>query len=389
MLGYTGNSMSDFYAVLNVERTADAREIKTAYRKLALRYHPDRNPGDTDAEERFKQINEAYAVLSDAEKRSRYDRFGTADAAGVGFQGDIFDIFSSVFGAGFAGGGAQVQRGVDGEDLEAQLTISLEQAREGSTVPLDVERYTTCDRCKGDRAEPGKDGRRTCPTCAGAGQVRQQAQSLFGTVMTARTCPQCRGIGDLITDPCSNCSGRGRVRERAAVDVSLPRGIDGGYRLRIPREGNVGLDGGQTGDLYVYLELEPHPYLARDGDDIHFDLKVGFAQAALGAAFEVPTLDGMDAIEIPPGTQPGAEFRLRGKGMPRLRSIGTGDQIVRVRVEVPSDLSDRAREILRAYAEEMGEALEEKTTLGERIKGFFRKRQAAKDEKTDRHATEA
>ena len=380
--------MSDFYAVLNVDRDADAKEIKTAYRKLALKYHPDKNPGDADAEERFKQINEAYAVLSDPEKRTRYDRFGSADAAGVGFQGDIFDIFSSVFGAGFAGGGVQAQRGVDGEDLEAQLTITLEQAREGTTVPLEVERYTTCDRCHGERAEPGKNGRRTCPTCGGAGQVRQQAQSLFGTVMTARTCPQCRGIGDIITDPCGKCSGRGRVREQATVDVSLPRGIDGGYRLRIPREGNVGLDGGQTGDLYVYLELEPHPYLTREGDDIRYDLRIGFAQAALGASFEVPTLDGTDVIEVPAGTQPGTEFRLRGKGMPRLRRVGMGDQIVDVRVEVPTELTDRARELLRDYAEEVGEALEERTTLGERIKGFFRKRQGHKDDKTEKRATE-
>ena len=374
--------MSDFYQVLGVERNADAKTIKAAYRKLALKYHPDKNPGDSDAEERFKEINEAYAVLSDDEKRARYDRFGSADAAGVGFTGDIFDIFSSVFGGGFAGAGAgaQVQRGVDGEDLEAQLIITLEQARDGDTVPLEVERYTTCGRCKGERAEPGKDGKRTCPTCSGIGQVRQQAQSLFGTVMTARTCPECRGIGQIITDPCGECSGRGRVREMATVDVSLPRGIDGGYRLRIPREGNVGLDGGQTGDLYVYLELEPHPVLTRDGDDIRFRLPVGFSQATLGASFEVPTLDGPEVVDVPPGTQPGAEFRLRGKGMPRLRRVGMGDQIVEVKVDVPTDLPAKAKELLREYAAEMGEELEEKASLGERIMGFFRKKSATKDE---------
>lgn len=385
--------MSDFYDVLGVERNADAKKIKAAYRKMALKYHPDKNPGDTEAEERFKQINEAYAVLSDDEKRARYDRFGSADAAGVGFTGDIFDIFSSVFGGGFAGAGAGVQRqrGVDGEDLEVQLTITLDQAREGASVPLEVERYTTCDRCKGERAEPGKNGKRTCPTCSGAGQVRQQAQSLFGTVMTARTCPQCRGIGEIITDPCGACSGRGRVRERAEIEVSLPRGIDGGYRLRIPREGNVGLDGGQAGDLYVYLELEPHPALTRDGDDVRFELSLGFAQAALGAKFEVPTLDGPEMVEIPPGTQPGTEFRLRGKGMPRLRRVGMGDQVVEVNVDVPSDLPEKARDLLRAYAAEMGEAVEEKATLGDRIMGFFRKKSGAPkdDRKSEAHATEA
>ena len=309
-------------------------------------------------------------MLSDDEKRQRYDRFGSAEG-GAQFSGDIFDIFASVFGGGFAAGGGRTSRGQAGEDLETELTITLEQARAGETVPVSVRRLTTCDRCKGDRADPDGSGRTTCGTCGGRGQVRAQAQSLFGTVMTARACPTCHGLGDVIEDPCGRCEGRGRVEETAAIDVDLPRGIDGGYRLRIPRQGNAGVDGGPSGDLYVYIEMEPHGFLRRDGDDLRFELRVGLAQAALGSSFEVPTLDGPEVLEIPAGTQAGREFRLSGKGMPRLRRVGMGDQVVSVRVATPTKLSARARELLEAYAEEVGEEIEEKATLKDRIQGLF------------------
>jgi len=371
----------DHYDTLGVPRDADAQTIKSAYRKLALRYHPDRNNGDTEAEERFKAINEAYAVLSDPEKRSRFDRYGDADAQAA-FTGDIFDVFASVFGGGMAGRRGPRQRGMAGEDLEVELDVSLDQARDGATLQVEVERFTTCDHCKGERSEPGGQGRRRCDTCGGAGQVRAQAQSIFGTVVTTQTCPSCRGMGEVIVTPCSVCRGAGRRPDSAMVDVPLPKGIDGGYRLRIPREGNVGVDGGPTGDLYVYVQMVPHEHLERDGDDLRSELRVGVAQAALGSCFEVPTLDGPELIEIVPGTQSGTEVRLRGKGMPRLRQVGSGDQIVTVVVETPKRLSKRARSLLEEYAEEVGEVIEARETLTERIKGFFagRKRGKTTDE---------
>lgn len=368
---------TDYYELLGISRDADASTVKTSYRKLALKFHPDRNPDDPDAEETFKNLNEAYAVLSDPEKRARYDRYGSEDpGVQMGGGADIFDIFASVFGSGFASGGPRSgpSRGQAGEDLEARLAITLEQAREGATIQVEVERMTRCDRCEGDQTEPGKDGRTGCPTCGGAGQVRQQAQSLFGTVMTARTCPRCQGAGSIVTDPCTACSGRGRNLRQDAIEVTLPTGIDGGYRLRVPGEGNAGIDGGSNGDLYVYLELAPHEHFVRDGDDLRYPLEIGPAQAALGSSFEVPTLDGPEVLEVPPGTQPGREFRLRGKGMPRLRRSGVGDQIVTVHVVIPERLSRKARDLLHAYAEEAGEAIFEKETLLDRLKGVFAKR---------------
>ena len=376
----------DYYESLNVSRTADAKEIKSAYRKLALQYHPDRNPGDAAAEEKFKEINEAYAVLSDPQKRSHYDRFGTADG-GAQFSGDIFDIFASVFGgSGFGGGGfggATRGRGIQGEDLEAELVVTLAQARAGETVTIDVDRMGICEHCDGDRDEPGSEGKKTCPTCQGAGQVRQQVQSFLGTMVTQAVCPECRGLGEIITTPCTVCRGAGRSEIKATVEVGLPKGIDAGYRLRIPRQGNAGVEGGPPGDLYVYISLEEHEHLQRDGDNLYYDLKLGFAQAALGSSFEVLTLDGPEVIKVPPGTQPDTEFRLRGKGMPRLRQVGSGDQIIVAKVEVPSKLSPKAKEMLHAYAEEVGEEIFEHESLMEKIKGFFGKKKADKSDKEE------
>ena len=366
----------DYYALLGVNKTADAKEIKAAYRKLALKYHPDRNPGDVQAEETFKQLNEAYAVLSDPQKREHYDRFGTADPqATFGGNGDIFDIFASVFGSGFAGGASRgTRRRVHvGEDIETELRITLEQARDGQTIPLEVERLQACDRCQGSRAEPGSEGKQTCPTCRGAGQVRTQAQSFFGTVLTNQTCPQCRGMGEVVITPCGKCVGSGRVKVRDSVQVTLPKGIDTGYRLRIPQQGNVGLDSGPAGDLYVYIDLEPHEHFVREGEDLRYRLELGMAQATLGCAFEIPTLDDPEVLSIPPGTQPGSEFRLRGKGMPRLRQIGMGDIVVYADVKVPRKLSTKARELLEAYAKEVNEHIEAPDTLLERLKNLFKK----------------
>ena len=386
--------MSDYYQLLGVDREADNSQIKAAYRKLALKYHPDRNPGDRQAEEQFKAINEAYAVLSDSQKRARYDRFGSADA-GAQFSGDIFDIFASVFGGGFAGGGVRsggMARGQAGENIEAEVSITLDQSREGAEIDVELDRMAACDRCHGERAEPGSDGKKTCPTCSGIGQVRSQAQSFFGTVMTTQICPECRGQGEVVTTPCGKCMGSGRMRTKDTVTVNLPRGIDGGYRLRVPRQGNAGVDGGPAGDLYLYIELEPHEHFTRQGDDLHYELKVGVAQAALGSSFEVPTMDGPEIVDLPPGTQPGTEFRLRGKGMPRLRQVGNGDQLVTVKVEVPLGISAKAKRLLQEYADEIGEQIVERETLLGKLKGIFGKRGKSKhagDGKSDKEPTTA
>ncbi len=368
--------MADYYELLGVDKTADDRALKSAYRKLAMQYHPDKNPGNKESEEKFKQINEAYAVLSDPQKRTRYDRYGSADPQ-AHYSGDVFDIFNAFFGGGgFSGGRTQ---GFEGEDLEAQVTITLEQARVGATLDLEVNRLGACDHCKGNRAEPGSNGKQTCPTCHGAGQVRQQVQSFFGTMVTQNTCPQCRGAGDIITTPCTQCRGQGRSKITENVPINLPKGIDGGYRLKSPRQGNVGLEGGPPGDLYVYINLEPHPHLVRQEDNLFYELKIGFAQAALGSSFEIPTLDGPEALRIPAGTQSGEQFLLRGKGMPRLRQVGIGDQIIITKVEVPEKLSAKAKDLLKEYAQEIGEEIHEHETLLEKIKGFFGKKK--KDDK--------
>jgi molecular chaperone DnaJ len=384
--------MSDYYQLLGVEPEADNSQIKAAYRKLALKYHPDRNPGNREAEDKFKSINEAYAVLSDEQKRARYDRYGDADA-GAQFSGDIFDIFASVFGGGFPGGGARGgvgPRGQTGENIETEVTVTLEQAREGAEIDVELERLAACDRCNGQRAEPGSEGRKTCGTCGGVGQVRAHAQSFFGTVVTAQTCPDCRGLGEVIVTPCGKCMGSGRMRSKGNVAVNLPRGIDGGYRLRVPRQGNAGVDGGPAGDLYVYIEMVSHEHFTRDGDDLHFELGIGMAQAALGSSFQVPTMEGPEIIDLPPGIQPGTVMRLRGKGMPRLRQVGMGDQLVTVRVKVPKTLSPEARRLLHEYAVEVGEAIDERETVLDRLKGIFGKRQKGKDARTGpKEATES
>ncbi len=366
---------TDYYQLLGVTKDTSAQEIKSAYRKLAMKYHPDRNANDSKVAEKFKQINEAYGVLSDPEKRSRYDRFGTSDP-GASFTGDIFDLFNSVMGqAGFGGGfsGAQRRQGLQGEDLQVDLSITLEQAREGSTVEVTVNRLAACDRCNGSRAEPGSEGKQTCPSCNGAGQVRQQTQSFLGTMLTTHTCPQCRGVGEIITTPCGKCVGSGRNKVRENVEVQLPKGIDSGYRVRIPNEGNVGLEGGGSGDLYASINVEPHEHFTRDGDDLHYKLNLGLAQVTLGSAFEIPTMDGPEILTIPAGTQPNKQFRLRSKGMPRLQRFGMGDLVVTASVVVPKHLSPKAKEALEAFAEEVGEEIEEHESLVERIKGFFKR----------------
>lgn len=376
----------DYYELLGVSKSADADEIKRAYRALALKFHPDKNPGNKEAEEKFKQINQAYATLSDPEKRAHFDQYGSEAPSGSPFGqsggfagGDLFDLFNSVFGGGDVfgqqargrGGRNRAQRG---EDLQVETKINLEQARSGADVLVEVDKLEHCTHCNGARSEPGGKGLQTCHTCGGQGQVRHQQRTILGNFMTAAPCPTCHGTGESNPEPCTVCHGRGRTIKAEKVTVTLPKGIDGGYRLRVSGAGNQGINGGPAGDLYVFLELEPHAHLEREGDDLHYVLPIGIAQATLGGTFAVPTLDGDQTLEVHAGAQPGDTLKLRGKGMPRLQARGEGDLIVTLEVSVPKKLSKRARELLEEYAKEAGEDISHKKpgffeNLGKAIRG--------------------
>ncbi|WP_457638104.1 molecular chaperone DnaJ [Oceanithermus sp.] len=341
--------MKDYYAILGVSRNASQEEIKKAYRKLALKYHPDKNPDDPSAEERFKEINEAYAVLSDPEQRARYDRYGTADPRqahpadpGVG---DLFDLLGQMFGFGV---GTRSHRPRRGEDLETTVEVTLEQAAQGGEVEVVYHRQVLCEACGG---AGGKQ--QTCPTCGGAGRVRQVQQSLFGQFVTESVCPHCRGRGYLLSETCPTCGGSGRLQKREKIKVTLPAGIDEDDLLRIPGGGNEAPGG--AGDLYVRVRIRPHPRLKREGKDLVYTLRLGLAQAALGTQVTVPTLDGEVPLDVPPGTEHGAVFELEGKGLPDPRGGRPGRLRVVVELVVPKKLSARARELLREYAQEVGE----------------------------------
>jgi molecular chaperone DnaJ len=343
--------MKDYYAVLGVSKSASQEEIKKAYRKLALKYHPDKNPDDPTAEERFKEINEAYAVLSDPEQRARYDRFGTADPRqarpadpGVG---DLFDLLGQMFGFNVAAGRG---RGGPrrGEDVEAVVEVSLEQAAKGGEVEVRYHRLVLCEACGGAGGE-----RQTCPTCGGAGRVRQVQQSIFGQFVTETACPHCRGRGYLLSETCPTCGGRGRLEKLERIKVTIPAGMDEDDLLRVAGAGNEA-DGG-AGDLYVRVRIKPHPQLKREGKNLIYTLRLGLAQAALGAQVKVPSLDGEVDLDVPPGTAHGAVFELPGHGLPDPRGGRAGHLRVVVELAVPKKLSPRARELLREYAAEVGE----------------------------------
>jgi molecular chaperone DnaJ len=349
----------DYYEVLGVERAADEQAIKSAYRRLAHKYHPDKNPGDKQAEDRFKEASEAYEVLSDPDKRARYDRFGHTN--GGGFEGgfpfggaagaSINDIFGDIFGEMFGGGGRRTRARTRGSDLRYHLEIGFEEAAFGSVARITIPRARMCETCKGSGAKPGT-GPRTCPTCGGAGEIRL-TQGFFSI---ARTCHHCQGQGRVIVDKCGDCGGSGARREEAAVEVKVPPGVDTGTRLKLSGEGEPSpVPGGTPGDLYVVVQVREHPVFRREDTEVLCDMPISFAQAALGTTLEVPTLDGPAKLKVPAGTQTGKVFRLKGKGIPALQGGGRGDQHVRVFVETPTHLTKEQKELLERFAEMSGE----------------------------------
>lgn len=345
-------TVRDYYEILGVPRTASPEELKRAYYRLARQYHPDVNK-DGDAAARFKEINEAYQVLSDPEKRALYDRFGHAGVNGQidpGF-GDfpLGDLFDSLFGTGF-GVRTRARRGPQpGAHLKTTLTLQFEEAAFGTEKEIQVPRLETCPNCKGSGAEPGTTPVR-CPQCRGTGEVRRATQSIFGQFINVTTCPRCEGEGEVVNTPCGECHGQKRVQVMRRIVVKVPAGVDEGTQIRLQGEGEAGLNGGPNGNLYVQIAIAPHSVFQRDGQDLLYELPINIVQAALGGEVQVPTLEGVETIKIPPGTQHGKTFRLKQKGIPHLKRSGRGDLIITVKVVVPTNLTERQKAILREFA---------------------------------------
>jgi molecular chaperone DnaJ len=369
-------SQRDYYEVLGVARGASEAELKSAFRKLAMQHHPDKNPGDKEAELKFKELNEAYQVLSDADKRAAYDRFGhqafqNGGGGGPGFGGDFSDVMSDIFESFFGeqrgrrGGAAGPGRGAD---LRYNLEITLEEAYKGKAATIAVPSAVSCEACSGTGAKPGSKARQ-CPTCSGAGRVRA-SQGFFSI---ERTCPNCGGRGEVIDDPCRSCSGAGRVMRERNLSVNVPAGVEDGTRIRLAGEGEAGQRGGPTGDLYIFMAVKPHPIFQRDGADLFCRVPLGMAAAALGGEVEVPNLDGTRSkVVIPPGTQTGKQFRLKGKGMPVLRARDMGDLYIQVAVETPQNLTRRQKELLQEFEKESsGQTQPEAAGFFGRVKDFL------------------
>lgn len=381
----------DYYEVLGVDKGADAQVLKKAYRKLAMKYHPDRNPDDKEAEAKFKEVNEAYEVLSDDTKRANYDQFGHEGVNGGfgggqggfggfgGFSGgaggfeDIFgDIFGDMFGGGF-GGGRPRRRGPErGSDIKQTVTITFEEAAFGVKKSVKINRTEECEECHGTGAKPGTS-KKTCPTCNGEGEIRTAQRTPFGNIMSSKTCPTCNGEGEVFESPCQKCHGTGKIRKTKTIEVDIPAGIDDGQIIKLSGQGDLGSKGGPRGDLYIVVSVKPHQFFTRDGYDVYFELPITFVQAALGDEIEVPTLDGKVMYTVPAGTQTGTVFRLRDKGIPKMRGNSRGDQYVKVVVEVPKKLNDKQKDILKQFAEACGDEVhEKKKTFGQKLEDFFK-----------------
>ena len=372
----------DYYEVLGVKKGASEDELKKAYRKLAKENHPDLHPGDKECEARFKEINEAYEVLSDPDKRAKYDQFGHAAfdpsqgfGGGGGFGGfegfgGFGDIFSDIFGGGFGfggGGGRNPNAPRKGDNLRATVNIKFEEAAFGVKKDVFVSKIEQCHDCKGTGCAEGTTAE-VCPDCKGTGTVMSTKRTPFGMVQSSEQCPKCKGRGKIIHSPCKTCRGIGSVRRQHKVSVSIPAGIDDGQTISLKGQGNAGLNGGPAGDLLITVLVQPHARFERDGASILLDQEISFAQAALGAEVEVPTLDGKVKLNIPEGTQTGTTFRLKGKGVPFLRNGGRGDQFVTVNVAVPRGMTSTQKNALRRYAETMGETVEQKNIFGKHKK---------------------
>lgn len=378
----------DLYEVMGVPKNATEAEIKQAYRKLAKKYHPDLNPGDKVAETKFKELNEAYEVLSDKDKRARYDQFGQAGvdpnfgggAGGSPFTGNINidDIFNSVFdgfdfgGFGFGGGRrANPNAPRRGSDSETTVNISFEEAAKGCKKTVEYEKVDSCPDCNGTGAKKGTQAK-TCPQCNGSGQVRVSQRTPFGVVQTARTCDRCGGTGKVIDDPCRTCSGSGRIKSKKSIEISIPAGIDNEQVLNVSGRGNAGVNGGSSGDLHVYVSVRPHQIFERRGNDIWCEMPITFTQAALGDEVVVPTIDGKVEYQVHAGTQPDDVFKLKGKGIPRLNGRGRGDQYVRMTIEVPKNLSQKQKDMLKEFdsaAEDKN--YQKRKTFFDKIKNMF------------------
>ena len=363
----------DYYEVLGVGREASADEIKKAYRRLTKKYHPDANPGDAEAEKKYKEINEANEVLSDPQKRAQFDQFGYVGdmpPGGGGFGGfdgsgfggaDFGDLFGDLFG-GFGGGrrSANPNAPQRGSDLEYTMQISLEDAFRGAKRKIEIPRLETCPHCGGNGAEPGSKVE-TCPTCHGQGQVRQAVNTPFGQMAQVTTCPKCHGKGKIVTTPCRECRGQGRIRKEHSVEVKIPAGVDTGIRLRVSSQGEAGVNGGPSGDLFILREVRTDRRFVRRGDDLSASVDITYPQAALGCEVKIETFDGTEKLDIPAGTQPGSKLRIRGRGMPRLRGGGSGDMNITVRVSIPKSPTSKERDLLEQIAKETKVSVKQKS----------------------------
>lgn len=369
-------SKRDYYEVLGLQKGASKDEIKKAYRKLSKQYHPDINK-EADAADKFKEIAEAYEVLSDEQKRAHYDQFGHADPnagfGGGGFSGGGFGGFEDIFSSFFGGGRRQDPNAPrKGDDLQFRMNITFEEAIFGKETEVEIPREENCEPCNGTGAKPGTTPQ-SCSQCGGAGEINQAVDTPFGRMMNRRTCPSCRGAGKIIVEKCTTCRGNGKVQKRKKIKVTIPAGVDDGQQLRVAGQGEPGYNGGPSGDLYIVFSVRDHEYFERDGDDIYYELKLTFPQAALGDDIEVPTVHGKVKLKIPAGTQSGAQFRIKDKGVKNVHGYGIGHQYVIVKVVTPTKLTEKQKQLLREFAEISGDIPEEQgSSLFDKIKKTFK-----------------